>query len=375
MLPDDRRELLSYGVHYLAHGEVSKATNMLIDVVQRDPENVLALAELKRLAMREGDLKEIEHYENNIRAAIRLREADTAFGPHDPWSSVLAALCPSGNGPGASYESYVRSKRCGLHDLGCKLGGPDGHTEVGSSYSDEMIQQAYMLFLFPYHIEPIFQELSLVNLDALFGARGHLSICLNGCGPAPELLGITRYVSERMPGVKRLDAHLCDVNDWHKMQDLCREVALTDYRTRADLAIAIYRKQVDLTGVLGGPLQEEDTSNLYVFQNCLRDINFGGVGNTGTVDALMRTFINIPHGSVMVWLDLKYPLVRDIFQELEDRLDADRENAYVVRSRNNQGMYRKIDAAKPEFIQKIESESGWDGKDGKAYYSLVALRL
>jgi hypothetical protein len=96
-------------------------------------------------------------------------------------------------------------------------------------YASPENQLAYMFGYFPFYIEPIRAVLNSIpqsQLDRIF-TQG-LKVNFYGCGPAPELLGFIRYVSEKYPAITHIQATFIDGNCWSPwrtcvINDICPE--------------------------------------------------------------------------------------------------------------------------------------------------------
>lgn len=153
---------------------------------------------------------------------------------------------------------------------------------VNISYTKPTIQAAYMLRYFPQYAEVtrvVLNELSMQGVLPFQEER--LYVNLFGCGPAPELCGIMRFLKNHFPRSEMLIAHLFDVASerWR----YTRQITL-DY-----LAPTLWDKQLfesqsnyfDLSrpGSAASFTTANDRPNrigeasLVMFQNCLNEFS------------------------------------------------------------------------------------------------------
>jgi hypothetical protein len=90
------------------------------------------------------------------------------------------------------------------------------------SYDDDAIQDGYMYGYFPFYIGMIYHILrgtEIEHPENIF--LSELNVCLYGCGPAPELLGLAAYIRDFQPQVRTINVTFLDQNSWDKYREYC----------------------------------------------------------------------------------------------------------------------------------------------------------
>jgi len=98
------------------------------------------------------------------------------------------------------------------------------------SYESEEYQNAYMFGYFPFYIGMIYHILRITEFERpseIF--KNNLNICLYGCGPSPELLGITGYLRDFHKEVRRINVTFLDHNSWDFWRSFCLKELLPLY--------------------------------------------------------------------------------------------------------------------------------------------------
>lgn len=227
-------------------------------------------------------------------------------------------------------------------------------------------------------MEPIYRELCTMPLWPWANEQNHsLSVCYYGCGPAPEFLGATKFVCEKMPGIHIVNSYFFEKNPWNWAREITTGHCVNNYTERTDIKMREWNYQIDLTKFV----DENEVSNypaiyaakLHIFQNCLRDLQMDCQEEDQVMDVLQNIFHSIPRGSAMVIVDLKYQKTRDLLRDFIDRVKDDM-NGLVLRSRINDSERTQSNLLKCPELTSFERKIGKD-RLGTNYYSMAILRI
>jgi hypothetical protein len=152
---------------------------------------------------------------------------------------------------------------------------------VSASYHDPSIQAVYMLRYYPQYaaivdvvLDELFEKAALSFNDEL------LSVSLFGCGPAPELWGLMRFIKRRFLKTEMIVAHLFDAasQQWAPCRAITLEHLLPsiwDKNLFETCAMPLDFTQPSLTTRLASgkdQLRVIEEASLITFQNCLNEL-------------------------------------------------------------------------------------------------------
>jgi len=193
------------------------------------------------------------------------------------------------------------------------------------NYSDRTNQLAYVFGYFPYYIEPIRDTLNTLekqHLDLVL--RNNMKINFYGCGPAPELLGFVRYLTEEYPQITDIQASFFDMYKW----DPWRHCVVNNIsREYWDGNIRIVEEpEVDLLQL---PPETIADADIHCIQNVCSDL--ARTLNPARVAYWLRSiYAASKPNSLIIVLDVQYSYIRtQIFEPARDMIRAD-DNTSII---------------------------------------------
>ena len=176
---------------------------------------------------------------------------------------------------GSNFASYINSLRPTLHNFHKQINKYDGDTRM--PYSQKEIQIVYVLRYFHAYWIQIHDALNAIYDYPYFNTfeEDKLKVALFCAGPAPELIGITRFLEGSELDFKSIEIHFFDeIRSW----EFARKIFLFS-NGKKDLLkknfnMNFYTHDIDLTN--SNDLEKFSTLNSFdviVFQNCLNEFS------------------------------------------------------------------------------------------------------
>jgi hypothetical protein len=375
-LTDDLSEKWSLrGCELLRLGDLDGAENAFDESLIHHKECILAWAGKQKIALSRGRDQEVEEIQNQIDQLIM--EVDSKpMSPHDPLELFFPELLKRYY-PEYNLRDYLNIRISAVNDLIDHFSSKD-KTNILKGYSENEIQEAYVIRYYSHYVEPIYRELSILPIWPWVNKQSdHLSVCYYGCGPAPEFLGVTRFICERMPEKRIINSYFFEKNPWDWAREITTGYCVNRYKAGSEVKMKQWNYQIDLTTFVDENkiLQYPAISaaRLHIFQNCLRDLQMDCHEEDQVMDVLLNIFHSIPEGSTMVVVDLKYQKTRDLLREFADRVKDDM-NGLVIRSRINDTERTHSNLIKCPELASFERQIGRD-RLGTNYYSMAIERI
>ena len=173
-----------------------------------------------------------------------------------------------------NFTSYLRSLKPELDEFSSAIRNPKG--DVRMPYIDQNTQIIYCLKYLHAYWHQIYDSLNFIKKDLLVeNVREDLKIALFCAGPAPEIIGITKFLEENFGDYNSVDIHLYDqINEW----DFARKnFIFSNGKKRLmekHLNINFHFHEIDLTNQFD--LDRFNLSDFYdviSFQNCLGEFS------------------------------------------------------------------------------------------------------
>lgn len=232
------------------------------------------------------------------------------------YESILDGLRESGEFYNAraqgSFENYLASLQSSVRELrksyrtGC----------VVIDYSRATTQAAYLIAYYPHYVEMTLEILRLLSSDLRFTQE--VKACFFGAGPCPEVAGLAQFLVERLPRARKLTANVYDIasNTWALTRKITSKYVIPRLWQGQ---VALNSSSLDLCAAKSFQKLREnlETSNLFVFQNCLNELN-----NTPSIQENINFLFDIvPLGSTVIIADLLYDQNLDIVEEIREKID------------------------------------------------------
>lgn len=195
------------------------------------------------------------------------------------------------------------------------------HQAIG--YGDPATQVAYMLRYFPYYIETTHHILDFIDpAEANSVFIDNMSLCLYGCGPAPELLGILRYLQNHQPQVRYVDINCFDQYDWNPWRGLCAKKISKEYwsGTVGDVNHSSWNYLTDNED--NKEREKVNQAKLHSIQNCFSDLVYSEVPNDTIVKTFLDLFKMTSAGSLFILNDQNIAPIKTIFTQISNEIET-----------------------------------------------------
>jgi len=197
-----------------------------------------------------------------------------------------------------------------------------------ANYSNSDSQLAYMFGYFPYYIEPIREVLNSIGCQELnrFIKNG-LKINFYGCGPAPELLGFVRYISEKYPAINQIEARFIDGNSWSPWRRCVIDNISHEYWQGN---ISFSEHEVNLINLSTLPQGLISDADIHCIQNVCSDLILRE-DNDEVINWLKSIYLASKANSLMIVMDIGYSYIRTLlFEPTIERIKRIHDDATII---------------------------------------------
>ncbi|MFM9265540.1 hypothetical protein [Tychonema sp. BBK16] len=214
-----------------------------------------------------------------------------------------------------TFESYLQS----LQKPAEQLWHSYRSNQVKVSYSEPSIQAVYLMRYYPHYAYMNFQILEIIHGQNPFKnlINETLEVCLFGAGPCPEIVGISKFLSEQYQNIKKLTVNVYDIasDEWTLSRNITEKFIIPEYWS-GDLQLNSNYLDLCESNSLHSIKTTIKKSQIFIFQNCLNEIY-----NISTVQANLNFLLNeIPVGSVIIIIDLNYRQNVSIIDQLKQQV-------------------------------------------------------
>jgi hypothetical protein len=198
------------------------------------------------------------------------------------------------------------------------------HQHKAINYQDTATQAAYMLRYFPYYIETSYNILKAIDTATINPVFiDDMSICLYGCGPAPELLGILKYIQNCQPNVRTVNINFFDKHEWSPWRDVCTRMISREYWSGK-----IDKVNQSPWNYLTDNISEDPTvlqmirgAGLHSIQNCFSDLIYSDVANSTIINTFTNLFEMTSSDCIFILSDQNIATVKTIFNQISDQIE------------------------------------------------------
>ena len=214
-----------------------------------------------------------------------------------------------------TFESYLRS----LQKPAEELWNSYRSNQVKVSYSEPSIQAVYLIRYYPHYAYVNFQVLEIIHSQNLFQKfiNETLEVCLFGAGPCPEIVGLSKFLSDKYQNVKKLTVNVYDIasDEWTLSRNITDKFVIPEYWS-GDLKVNSNYLDLCESNSLHSIKATIQKSQIFIFQNCLNEIY-----NISTVQTNLNFLLDeIPLGSVIIIIDLNYRQNISIIDQLKQQV-------------------------------------------------------
>lgn len=243
------------------------------------------------------------------------------------------------------------------------------HKEI--DYRDTAIQAAYMLRYFPYYIETTHQILKSIeptNLNQIF--TDDMTLCLYGCGPAPELLGILRYIQDFQPGVMSVNINYFDLHEWTPWREVCARMISKEYwgGNIGEVKSSSWNYLTDKNTEDPEVIEMIRKAKLHSIQNCFSDLFYSDVPTETIISTFLELFKMTSQGSLFILNDQNVATVKTIFSQISDLIESEHLGEVIKKSTSYES--HPPDCTIPPDLMCLMSQ-----RNVINYYPLILKRL
>lgn len=367
--------MLFFGCEFLKYDKTTEAINAFQMHLKIYPESLLAHIGLKKAHTILKNTPECEKLQKKIDEIVGGKSIVKPFGPHDPYSCFIDHFLKE-RYPDMSPITYLENRRGAVNAL-VEHFARGNNDKIQSAYTNQEIQEAYLLRYFPYYIEPIYRELSILPFNFLLNHNEKsISLCLYGCGPAPELLGIIRYIDKTLSWIDLINVYYFEKNDWDDIRKICTYELSAKYMTRHSIEIKSQTNTIDLLDFTEPSrieaFPEIRTATIHIFHNCLRDLYGTYRDEVKVTNILKNILLFAEKGSILIIVDLNYSNIKNIMKKFSE-MAINESNGIIIRDNTYETTRVNPNLIKSKEIIWFEKELR--PKKGTDYYSLVLMRV
>ncbi|MGV8109176.1 tetratricopeptide repeat protein [Methanospirillum sp.] len=322
---------------------------------------------LSRFEAIEEDIKHI-----NINGKIHQKNPiQTNFPNHNPFQDLAKIIRPD-NPTNEGLKKYIQDNEITIKKVVDEIKKPN--YEVPIQYNTIDYQKAYLLLYFPYYIENIYSELSILKkTGVLEGLQDHISVNIFGCGPAPEYLGLLTFVSQNLFNVNHLTTYFFDREYWNTTRNTCIEVYSPNYCKNNKLILERLSPKCENLIVL---LQDCDNypqikiADIHIFQHSFRELLHSK--GEGIIGDFWKFFSYIKPGSIVIFIENIYEKDTKLLEEFANNLNQN-SMALIFRDSTIKWTFKQV-FSKPMFLdtffERIERT-----RNNTNYSSTVLLKV
>ena len=150
--------------------------------------------------------------------------------------------------------------------------------QVKVDYRDKNVQAAYLIAYYPSYVEMTHEILNRHKRDeikVLPSKNRTLNVCLFGAGAAPEAIALLNFINQNNLDIEQVNIYAYDIfaSTWNFSLDLARKFIIPDFCQSKRVQLISLTLDLCQYSVFEGILQQIQNSDLFVFQNCLNELN------------------------------------------------------------------------------------------------------
>jgi len=213
--------------------------------------------------------------------------------------------------------------------------------QVRVDYSNKNIQAAYLIAYYPSYIEMTYEVLNRHGVEALSFKNKELNVCLFGAGAAPEAIAILNFITtSNLNDIESVVIRAYDIyaSTWSFSLELVRQFIIPHFWGQKEFKLIGRDLDLCKNDVLRDIGKEIHNSNLFIFQNCLNELN----DRNTAIQNIKYLAQNLPQKSTLIIADLfGYRVVVDAKLQIEKNL-KDISYLKLIKSNDKEEIRMKI---------------------------------
>jgi len=372
-ISEDMKEYLNDGISYLRIHRYEKAIIAFDLAIEVDPFYLLPYIEKERCLRKLGRHNEADEIHEIISDLQSETVLESSFPEHDPYSHILNLLSKK-NGS-TELENLLESHADSLNAL--IHGFNQSDLQISNEYNDIALQEAYLLYYYPYYIETVYRELLQLDKKYLENSLSHhLAICYYGCGAAPEYMGTLKFVSSKLELYRYLSVYFFDKNEWDATRESCINHIGPHYCEDDSLNIMSKTNHLDLLSFKNGnnirQYPEIRSSKIHIFQNCMRDLIQFSEDKDDVLWVLHNIFSALQAGSILLISEMYYPKTKLYLNRFAEYIE--KHSAGIILQPVSEMRTYRPNFSKPKEIRSFFEKNTGRDRSNTRYFSFIVMK-
>lgn len=373
VISEDMKEYLNDGISYLRIHRYEKAIIAFDMAIEVDPFNFLPYIEKEKCLRKLGKLEEADEIHEIISDLQSETVLESSFPEHDPYSHIQNILSQENGSP--DLEALLEAHAAALNTL--IHGFNQSKLQISNEYNDKSLQEAYLLYYYPYYIETVYRELLQLDKKYLENSFSHhLGICLYGCGAAPEYMGTLKFVSSKLEKYRYLSVYFFDKNEWDATRESCINCISPHYCDDDSLNITSKTNHLDLLSLKYGnnvkKYPEIGSSKIHIFQNCLRDLTQFSEDKDDVLWVLRNIFLTLQAGSILLISEMYYPNTKLYLNRFAEYIE--KQGVGIILQPVSEIRTYRPNFSKPKEIRSFLIKNTGRDRWNTQYFSFIAMK-
>ena len=191
--------------------------------------------------------------------------------------------------------------------------------QVKVDYRHKNVQAAYLIAYYPSYVEMTYEVLNRHGTKVLSPKNRILNVCLFGAGAAPEAIALLNFISQNKLDIDEVNIYTYDIfaSTWSFSLDLARKFIIPHFWRSPKFQLVSLNLDICEHGAFEAILKQIQSSDLFVFQNCLNELNDRNIA----IQNIKYLSENINQESRLIIADLSgYQVVSDIKLKIKRNL-------------------------------------------------------
>jgi len=188
--------------------------------------------------------------------------------------------------------------------------------QIKVDYRDKNVQSAYLIAYYPSYVEMTYEVLTRHGIAALPSKDKTLNVCLFGAGAAPEAIALLSFINQNALDIDEVNIYAYDIfaSTWYFSLDLAKKFIIPHFCESKEIQLIALDLDICKPSVFNTILEQIQSFNLFVFQNCLNELN----DSNTAIENIQYLAKNINPESRIIIADLSgHQVVRDIKSKIE----------------------------------------------------------